>query len=630
MSTAAQARVAILQRLQSAPTFHPSSADLFADWGNQPGDIVTLRSGDNSYSVPIYGMRTRWAGSTRVEVTATGNKKRAGIAEASKKEYSRRGGGYYGQQFLHREFVSEDGTLRSLLEMTASHLRTEFNQSADGLHSEIVQTASYIRATMDADKAGLHSEIVQTASYWRATFEDETNSIRSLVEQTASSWRTSIEEVVGSDGRITAASIGIAINKTGSTAKIKADRIYLDASQTVSLASVMSVSSAGASFTGDVITNGAFRGDFAGGSFSYSTQEQGHSISHSMLKKAAVDGNTLKIWTFADSDDNPSVTFSKAVTLSGAWGSGDDAEKFIVTASSGATYKFAPPLRLNGTTQYSNFSAEITDDSVNPPVAKRVVRGYLVPGGSTTGSYVDVNTESDGTGAIVARISVGSLYAAGNNAGQLTGWTEAYQKVAWAGANTSSASMTIKAPAATKVSNPNQQSVTYTLSSDNNVAYIKQGAVVVAQLTHNKYSSGYNSGYSNGSPSSAALGSRLSGSTWYITVTKGDGSNSSLACDLANLKSVVGMMYKDSPGSDHQGTLTSGKYVYLGVSSSYNADKTWYVPDSGGGEQHTNSVSMTYDGMTTSTQGGVTVYTFNYHYTRNTASPFFQNKTLWW
>ena len=144
------------------------------------------------------------------------------------------------------------------------------------------------------------------------------------------------------------------------------------------------------------------------------------------------------------------------------------------------------------------------------------------------------------------------------------------------------------------------------------------------------FSSAYSSGYSNGSPSSATLGSRITGSNWYINVKKGDNTTSNVACDLAGLSSVVGMMYRDTAGSDHQGTLTGGKYVFLGVSSSYNEEKTWYVAPSGGGEQHTHSVTMTYDGMTNISQGGQTIYKFTYHYTRNTASPFFNDKTLWW
>ena len=71
-------------------------------------------------------------------------------------------------------------------------------------------------------------------------------------------------------------------------------------------------------------------------------------------------------------------------------------------------------MRLNGTTAASNFSAEIYETpSGGTPVARKSVYGYLIPGGSGSGSYVDVNTQYDGSGSSVARISVGSVYTDG-------------------------------------------------------------------------------------------------------------------------------------------------------------------------------------------------------------------------
>lgn len=125
------------------------------------------------------------------------------------------------------------------------------------------------------------------------------------------------------------------------------------------------------------------------------------------IKSASVANNVL---TLTPVHGDP-INFSKATTLTGAWGSGSDADKFIVTASpQGNQYKYAPPMRLNGSTAASNFSAEITETVGSTTSAKKSIYGYLIFNENGASSNVDVNTKSDGTGTAVARISVGSLY----------------------------------------------------------------------------------------------------------------------------------------------------------------------------------------------------------------------------
>ena len=125
------------------------------------------------------------------------------------------------------------------------------------------------------------------------------------------------------------------------------------------------------------------------------------------IKSASVANNVL---TLTPVHGEP-INFSKATTLTGEWGSGSDADKFIVTASpQGNQYKYAPPMRLNGSTAASNFSAEITETVGGTTSAKKSIYGYLIFNENGASSNVDVNTKSDGTGTAVARISVGSLY----------------------------------------------------------------------------------------------------------------------------------------------------------------------------------------------------------------------------
>lgn len=133
---------------------------------------------------------------------------------------------------------------------------------------------------------------------------------------------------------------------------------------------------------------------------------------------------TLQYKTYNDSDWQDAGTFSRATTLTGAWGSGADADKFIVTASpQGNQYKYSPPLRLNGRTDQSTFSAEVYYADGSSVTAKKTVYGYLVLGGSTSGSYVEVNANAQGTGTGYARLGVGTLYTNGYNSGYSTGYS---------------------------------------------------------------------------------------------------------------------------------------------------------------------------------------------------------------
>ena len=107
-------------------------------------------------------------------------------------------------------------------------------------------------------------------------------------------------------------------------------------------------------------------------------------------------------------------TFSRATSLSGAW-SGSPA-KYVVTASpQGTTLAYDPPMRLNGTTQASNFSAEITESTGGSTVARKSIYGHMSLTSNGASSYVDVIPGSSGSGTPVARLSVGSLYMDGRD-----------------------------------------------------------------------------------------------------------------------------------------------------------------------------------------------------------------------
>jgi len=109
-----EAEQAIYDRLASAPSFHPASAELLLnDWTLEPGDVVTVRSGENNYSLPIYSLNMNWTGSnidgsensntTRIAIEATGNEKREPLPELKRKQFEQDRASYGGFRAMEQE-----------------------------------------------------------------------------------------------------------------------------------------------------------------------------------------------------------------------------------------------------------------------------------------------------------------------------------------------------------------------------------------------------------------------------------------------------------------------------------------------------------------------------------------------
>lgn len=109
-----EAEQAIYSRLASAPSFHPASAELLLnDWTLEPGDVVTVRSGANNYSLPIYSLNMNWTGSnidgsensntTRIAIEATGNEKREPLPELKRKQFEQDRASYGGFRAMEQE-----------------------------------------------------------------------------------------------------------------------------------------------------------------------------------------------------------------------------------------------------------------------------------------------------------------------------------------------------------------------------------------------------------------------------------------------------------------------------------------------------------------------------------------------
>ena len=205
-----EAETAIYNRLAAAPTFHPADVSLLPDdWALEPGDIVTVTHGQDSYSVPVYSLDLTWKGATKTEIQSTGNQKRESLAALQRRHYA---GGYGGMasalaaEAEFKEFETHFEQTDQYFSLLAT--QNEWDELAQTGHvtaySQIVMNSSSIssevtRAT--GAEGGLSSRITQNA-----------DSIALVVD----------------NGSIKAAQIVAAINGASSSVTISADHIVLD------------------------------------------------------------------------------------------------------------------------------------------------------------------------------------------------------------------------------------------------------------------------------------------------------------------------------------------------------------------------------------------------------------------
>ena len=140
---------------------------------------------------------------------------------------------------------------------------------------------------------------------------------------------TQIVSAVGANGEVTAASICLAIEKSGSKAAISADHITLGTSK---LSNILTIIGSAVGVTKPLICSSDLTVNSKGQINCYNINLAGSSpvtlnatAMAKAIKDAEVSGNTLKLTRF----NGDIVNFSKATSLSGEWSSG----VFTVTAS---------------------------------------------------------------------------------------------------------------------------------------------------------------------------------------------------------------------------------------------------------------------------------------------------------
>ena len=142
------------------------------------------------------------------------------------------------------------------------------------------------------------------------------------LELTESNFNATVQ-AIGTDGKITAASICLAINNGGSSARISADHVILSGKTTIN--DVMTVSSGRVQIKTPLRVEGNAMVEsltLRGGGSGITLDDSDLATT---IKSASVNGNTLTLTPYRGDP----INFSKATSLSGAWSSG----VFTVTAS---------------------------------------------------------------------------------------------------------------------------------------------------------------------------------------------------------------------------------------------------------------------------------------------------------
>lgn len=310
----------IYNRINGVNNYHPYTAETFADWSLEAGDIVTVGQDGTQYASPIHTATVTWNGHQRVTLESNGEKERGPLSKMSSDAYNSGNGGGNGYRGGYRASKT-DQEMGTLIDNNREAILLEAwnrENADDQFDTRITQTAEAITIEANRRRQG-------------------DNDLSSRIDIEAGKISMVVDETSGGNV-IKAASIVAAINNAGSSVVIEADHIRLNG--TTSLNDVLTVSGGLAYFRKTAVFD-------AGGSSMVTISGGGIGIHGYMMKvaDASVSGNVLTI-TF--NDGRSPITFSKATTLTGAW-SGN------ITA--GMSYKVTA--KQNGATVATHYSPQL-------------------------------------------------------------------------------------------------------------------------------------------------------------------------------------------------------------------------------------------------------------------------------
>lgn len=249
-------------------------------------------------------------------------------------------------------------------EVTRSQMAADFYGAYDGLKGSFNVTRSQMAADFSSAYDGLVGHFETTRSLFNVALQDSYQQLTSGFQAAANYSMMYSEGYV--DGKITRANILTLINtKTGQAeAYIDADNILIGTGTQNAKVNLANVISLGDNTTvlikKDVVVNETYGAN--GVKLSTDGTIRGHNLTliktggqegeyevesitsddiDEMVVKAQLDGNTLRLWTrgadLSQTSGDGIINFSKATSLSGSWGSGEEGEeplgKFTVTAT---------------------------------------------------------------------------------------------------------------------------------------------------------------------------------------------------------------------------------------------------------------------------------------------------------
>lgn len=287
----------IYNRLNSGSQYTPLSAETFGDWSMEAGDLITVTKDGQSYASPVMIAGTDWRGAGTVTVESAGNREREPLSVLSRKKFSGGGGGYWNSKKAFTRIEKND--------------------------NEILLEAQ----RRESDVSGLQGSISVQA-----------HQISLVVEGT------------GENAHIKPASIVTAINNSESSVKISAVHIILDgeavadslATQYIRCNGIESWGTCefkdGVTFESDVTV-------YEGISCHIGNTPVYMNVAD--VEKSS-DGKSLTI-TYVD---GTSTTFSKAVTLNGAWNNGT----YSVSTTPNVGSESTTLVQLSGDGEVTNYA----------------------------------------------------------------------------------------------------------------------------------------------------------------------------------------------------------------------------------------------------------------------------------
>ena len=195
----------IYDRLSAFPAFNPSSAELFTDWSVQAGDVVSVRSGADTFSVPVYSMTMTWNGAPKITLENSGEETREPLPEMQRQSYGAGRGAYQEKKRL-------DG-LQTWAHTNVDELNARIDLDA-GAINELTGWRSEASIAID----GLQAAIALTAS------KESVDELTGRVEQSEAQLVVQAGQI---SSKVSAGDIASAINQTAQSVLIQADKIDL-------------------------------------------------------------------------------------------------------------------------------------------------------------------------------------------------------------------------------------------------------------------------------------------------------------------------------------------------------------------------------------------------------------------